>query len=678
MPDNNFFRNEIGVIRWKIGPYESFGRGVEIDEDGNYLDTNMLSAKQELDRHPMYGSVDVFSDVEQTYEEKGPYLLSTASDFITRSVKEVVKCLSPGNISVDVTTEYGPIVFSAGTHSVDAFIQNKFGVVYPVPSLNISLLEPYAEELDRLNTASTPVLHSNLVRVTGLDSVKTIEDGDVLLISYSFFHHSDCLRDGKDYSVFRMKGTESSHSLTFDFQPLGGGLMYHLNNIEFVGSRRNFQTIPESFTFQAGIPTVHGGVGIKHIDSGVFPSVKGGEYKVMKYTDVTLKYLKYIFSGSYMGDFVRVVISNSAMQDTATPGDWYEITVVPYYYDNTSNSPDEEVVRGATQVASDSNGKFCAVYLPYTNKFGEAEYQNYVLAYFKVNVNGVETYTGIPNPFTVPGGRVDASSTITTYGFSGSSISTVQVPLTKDFLTENVSQSSNIFYTKFKGVKKDADLVLYVRTPDGTINVHTTVVDIDSDKIQFMDGSTELARLQLSTGRLTFNNYSPGTDLFLKYNFKSDSLQVTPYVLRSAIAEDRYVEFSGIKIYTSSNFSNLFINDESAVTKFEANPSTAGLSNESNTVLVKLLGGGYAKQTIGSKNYDKMSVGGDKISHGMYLQLKELSERTGILGLITDTLDFYRCTIVPGSLSVDRRKTSKSEQEAATSTYQYRMEIQEI
>ena len=141
--------------------------------------------------------------------------------------------------------------------------------------------------------------------------------------------------------------------------------------------------------------------------------------------------------------------------------------------------------------------------------------------------------------------------------------------------------------------------------------------------------------------------------------------------------EEEKIQLSGVKIYPEQYFKSYEVNDDASVYTFEVNPASASISNEMNAAMVKLLDGGYRRDTFSPRARLNIKVNFPKITEEMRLKLISWYENGEVIGLVDDLKVYREGFIVPGSFNTPRRKTTKSEQEQETSSYSADFAFQE-
>jgi hypothetical protein len=668
MGKTDYFRNAYGVIRWRIGPETAFGRGRGFDDYDNPV-YHMARSTSIVDRHPTLGSVVVRTSREILFERKYSGVDGTvdyranmdqveSSEFITQVVnEECYVCDGSPDFSIKLRRGY---IFKSAARTVTFSVKDITGAVTLLATQPAQTFTPVIPTLDRFHNGVDGCLFEKDIQLTGVVAVS----GDILLVTYSFYHHADCLRDGRLDTRCRIKNIISSNYIDFNYRPDLKSIPYTVNNMEVVSADTSICVTPQVYTLQQGVITSGSNVGFKNVYSGVFQSLSKNGSFLMKPKAESVVSSRLIVSGVSEDGVVEITLSDEALSRVATVDSWSEVRVVPYYFDEQSSDREKSIIQGSPVYVSEVRDKLGVIQLHYNNVLGQPDYSHYRICYFDLKKAADTLYSGVPvNSKT----SVFLSGDTTKSEYSDTPGNN-NLPIEWDYLDEGT-------HTRFKNIDP-LGVELRVVFP-GTVREDYTQV-LSGSVITFYDGLLIVLTLDTATGFWNYNGSIVGVDLYLKYKYSVSTGVVSTTKLQSVHTEHGYVEFSEIRIFRSFDFDMIYVNSPHLVTEFEINPAEMSRNNETNQVLVKVLGGGYRKQSIGNNKYAKLSISGQKISDAMYKHLERCEADSQNLGLVTDTLEYMRCTIVPGSLKGQRRKTSATEQGEATTSWSYSLEIQEI
>ena len=673
-------RNIQGVVRWKMGPYTSFGKGIEEDSEGNVI-AHLLKADK-LDYSAAYGEIDAFSEYESQFE--GVYKtadgdpdynnnMSEISDFFTEVLSEPIYTQISGSVPspLVVNVKQGPIIVNTYegfdiTLSLVKADGSDGGAI-----TDFTLTDYDSVDMDRLSDGISNILKNNTITI---NSHPTLEKGDTIFASYAYFHHTDMARDAKDYSVFSSPAGKTSITLTFDLNPTGNlSLLQEVNNVEFVAPDIPIPVGATDYILQIGTPDVQGNINYKVVSTGKLALKTAGSSTVLKFNSRSIKYLKLILLGSALGAYSEV---NVATHDsTVYPLD--AVSIVPYYVDPTVSDVQSTLLTGepirvveTTEVAN-SNSAIGRLYIPQYNIYDIESRQHYRLSHYDIRYGTEVVYQGMPSSFLETAGyyiqnNVPSIGVAEPYPVTGV-IADVYLPMSYDLVSRSSSQGETYFSTAFRNVDASSFELYSIKTGQTS---ETLLSGGGVDYTLFPNTGAISKVVGLEIGERLLARYKH--TVIRNTNTSTDSIYFICAENREAT-----IRYSALKVFPSMYFADYLVNDDSEVYTFDINPVSQSDSMVSNKQLVKLLDGGYVKQTFG-RGRRRMSISGERITDEMFAKLEEYEQRTEALGLVTDMLEFKKVSIVPDSLKGQRKKTSALDQEGYTTQWSYSMDIQEL
>ena len=671
-----------GVNRFRIGLWDAFGKGLEEDNGGNiifdYLEVQGFRENTEayqLD-WTKYGKTDVTSLEERRFEEIQDYWDANGNpDYVTfvdrldemksviyGEIVSIIEVETSGEITVSVEQE--PLIIN-DTEIFQLEILSVDGNRYII-SQSAIYFENYCDNsIDRLQCLKKRTFKINLA-YAGL----TLEPGDILVCTYTYFHHTDMVRDANEYSQWESGYTPDTlieiELLSETDQKIA------VNNIELKTIRKNYPTGAKEYILQA-VEESYGAATYKVIKAGYLGTSKNGDIDVIKFDLRYVKKLRLILMGTTGRSFIEanILISDPNLINyykkfptvpTLELEDFYKVSIIPFY--NNPSRPNDSFIQGETITPADmTSWNGVALYIPYFYNGANELYQNYVLTYFDVYYGGTLVYKGIPNAFLSTENYLLDYFNLRDYEFGVCTDTDFEANIyhifDRDILTSSAAGNESIFYTRFPNIV-GGKFVLYKND-----TLMTSGYSIDYDK-----------------GIITLEEaLSPGDSLYAKYVYKVKKLGsegIYDYVdLLRIFGWREAIRYSSIKIFPEQYFLEYLPNNSSQVMEFEVNPSQWNEQIESNQILTKTLGGTYRKQKFGTSK-SKFTIKGEKISDEMFEKLRSWEQETTVLGLVDDMLKIHKGYIVPGSLTGDRRKTTREEQENETTSWTWSLTFQEV
>jgi hypothetical protein len=687
-----------GIVRWRLGTYAAFGKGLTEDDDGNKV--WQLLEVDAVDHSPVYGNVDVSTEEEKAFELS--HLVSGSPDYpnniaalVGAGLAQVITdepvyvfpaAASAGAYVRNVFTEYGGIIaLTPGTDVTVAIRAKATGAIKVSGTLaftaNFTMVD-YAAP-DRLKDV-TDVLKTNEFQITQIPC--DVVAGDYLTVTYTRFTHSDMLRDGEGVTAWSSQLGKPNTYLLFDLSPSGSvGMLQSVNNLELVSVNGSFPMGGKEYILQVGYPDAAGQIRFKVVATGRLPATAEGKSIMLKFERTQARYIRLVLIGSVYGPFASVecmsddialaghapvgVSSNSGLDIS----DYYDVSIVPYYVNTQAVDIQGTLVTGnpigvqqLLGIGSSLDPKSIArLYIPQYNIQDIDSRKGYILSHYTLRMGNTAVYHGIPSPFLATAQRFTLDDVYTgkTIGV-GDNTADIVLSMQYDLISRNTNPGETAFQTMFKDIA--AWVGLWRILVDGTPVFLTLGTDYS---------------VNLTTGAVTlFSPLTAGEGLQAKYKFRviknaPTALEANLRFLRT-VANREAVQYAEARIFPSIYFKEYLVNDESEVMEFDINPDTYSNKLVSNKVASKMLGGTFRKQRFGPTKA-RIACSGPKISKEMFELLKLYEDKSELLGLTTDTLEFFKGFIAPDTLQGTRRKTSASEQEEYTTSYSYSLEFQE-
>lgn len=678
-----------GVNRFRIGLWDAFGKGIEKDENNNvvYDFLEVLGFRNPVETHQLdwtrYGNIDVISLEERRFEEIQDYWtiegkpdyetyidrIDEMKSVIYNEIVEIIEVPTSGQLKIKVNQE--PLIINDNDiFNIKIISVSSNNLIYI--SKSYVYFENYCDNrIDRVGCLKKREFTIDLNYAGYM-----LEPGDIILCDYTYFHHTDMLRDNNIYSQWESGYTPDTY-IEIEFFP-NTDKKISVNNIELKTINKNYPTGAKEYILQAVEETYDKPV-YKVIKAGYLGDTKKGDVDIIKFDLRTVKKLKLILIGTVGRSFVEanILVSDPDLINyykkyqsipTLEIEDFYKLTIIPYYCN--PDNPALSFIKGETVFPGDlTSWKGVSLYVPYFYNGANENYKNYVLSYFDIYYGAVLIYHGIPNAFFSTNYHSLNYKDLQEYEigvcpqnepFFSANIFYI---FDKDILVYNATGNEKLFYTRFKNIVPNK-FKLYKTDKQGNTS-EITDYSIDYDK-----GIITLA-----------SSLNSGDTLYAQYVYKikkENTGGVYDYVdLLGIIGWREAIRYSHIKIFPEQYFLDYLPNNDALVMEFEVNPSQWNEQIETNQVLTKVLGGDYRKQKFGNSKR-RFTIKGEKISDEMFNRLREWEQETSVLGLVDDMLVLHKGYIVPGSLTGDRRKTTRDEQENETTSWTWSFTFQEV
>jgi len=156
-------------------------------------------------------------------------------------------------------------------------------------------------KFDRLENLATSLVSIQITTISGQPISLSL--GQKILFSYTYFTHTDSLRDNDVETFWSTEDGNVDNYIIFDLNPYGANSTIVYNNIELIMRDIPFNVGPYEYILQGASMLANSRQRYKHISSGYIPAKSEGGSYVIKFDEVDYKYIKLILIGSANSDY---------------------------------------------------------------------------------------------------------------------------------------------------------------------------------------------------------------------------------------------------------------------------------------------------------------------------------------------------------------------------------------